>query len=620
MKNLKIYKIIAFYSFVFSCLLGWPSISTGDTITLCWTPPTQTMDGSALSSIDGYRFYSIPSTSALNPSNFTQFSDIPATSTTTGICAGGKTSNTDPAYLPLSPGTYYISVTAYSAGKESPLSLTVTKTIVDSTAPVISGVYSTGVTQTGATISWATDEASDSQAAYGTTTTYGKTSALDSTLSTSHTRTLSGLTHSTKYYYKVMSRDAAGNLGEDGGGFYNFTTASSTDTTAPIISNILASGATASTVNISWLTNEASTSEVEYGATQSYGTTTSDATLVTNHSVTLSGLSNTTTYYFRVNSSDSSGNAASSASRTLRLSNTAPAISSFYSSTTRTQPGYTLSFYAAASDPDGVISNYEWDFDGDGVYDSETGSTASASHAYASAGTYGARVRVTDNSGGTAVSSAVTVYIETAATNLAPTILSFTATPSSGAPPLAVTFSVITDEDSYLTSYEWDFDGNGTFDATTTSSPTAYTYETAGTYSARVRVTDDFDATDSADTDVTVTSTVSVGASAVAGGGGCFIATAAFGSPLDQHVASLRGFRDRYLVNNPAGRVFVSLYYWASPPIAEVISRHEALKMIVRAGLAPVVYAVEHPYMAAIFLSTLVAALLAILRKKASRA
>lgn len=590
-----------------------PKTLYADYASFSWTPPALLMDGTSVSNptISGYRIYYRASAAQ----TYTLLTDFANT---------GQTSSSS-IYLPLSPGTYYFAITAYdSLGNESPYSSEASATVVDTVAPVITGVYSSGAGQTTVTISWATDEASDSQVAYGTTTAYGKTSALDSTLSTSHTRTLSGLTHSTKYYYKAMSRDAAGNLGESTGSpdFYNFTTASSSDNTAPIISNILASNATASTVNISWLTDEASTSEVEYGTSQSYGSTTSDATLVTNHSVTLTGLSSSTTYNFRVNSSDSSGNISRSANRTLRLSNTAPVIGSFYTSATRTQPGYTLVFYAEASDPDGIVSNYEWDFDGDGVYDSETGSTASASHAYSSAGTYSARVRVTDNSGGAVVSSAVTIYAETSTTNQAPTILSFTASPSSGTAPLAVTFSVSTDEDGYLTYYEWDFDGNGTFDATTTSSPTAYTYETAGTYSARVRVTDDFNATAASETTVTVTAPESGGggSSSATSGGGCFIATAAFGSPLDQHVASLRAFRDRYLITNPAGRAFVSLYYRVSPPIAEIIARHEGLKMIVRAALTPVVYSVEHPYGAAVFLSASVAAVIAVLRKKALRA
>jgi len=71
--------------------------------------------------------------------------------------------------------------------------------------------------------------------------------------------------------------------------------------------------------------------------------------------------------------------------------------------------------------------------------------------------------------------------------------------------------------------------------------------------------------------------------------GGCFIATAAYGSSLDNHVDTLRSFRDQYLETNPIGSAFVSLYYKVSPPMADFIEKHPTLKPIVRAGLMPAV-------------------------------
>jgi hypothetical protein len=73
------------------------------------------------------------------------------------------------------------------------------------------------------------------------------------------------------------------------------------------------------------------------------------------------------------------------------------------------------------------------------------------------------------------------------------------------------------------------------------------------------------------------------------GGGGCFIATAAFGSALDPHVGILRDFRDRFLMVNAPGRSFVRFYYSQSPAAASFLERHEGLKAMVRLGLTPVI-------------------------------
>jgi uncharacterized repeat protein (TIGR01451 family) len=75
----------------------------------------------------------------------------------------------------------------------------------------------------------------------------------------------------------------------------------------------------------------------------------------------------------------------------------------------------------------------------------------------------------------------------------------------------------------------------------------------------------------------------------------CFIATAAYGSPLEPHVAALRDFRDRYLQRTGFGRAFIRFYYRHSPPIADIIAAHESLRLLARAVLTPVVLLVVHP-------------------------
>ncbi len=86
----------------------------------------------------------------------------------------------------------------------------------DTTAPTISAVSVGSITTTGATVRWTTSEAASTQIQYGTTTAYGATTALNSSLLTTHAQALTGLAATTTYNFRVLSRDAAGNLATSG--------------------------------------------------------------------------------------------------------------------------------------------------------------------------------------------------------------------------------------------------------------------------------------------------------------------------------------------------------------------------------------------------------------------
>ncbi|MCL4695172.1 MAG: IPT/TIG domain-containing protein, partial [Candidatus Hydrogenedentes bacterium] len=85
------------------------------------------------------------------------------------------------------------------------------------------------------------------------------------------------------------------------------------------------------------------------------------------------------------------------------------------------------------------------------------------------------------------------------------------------------------------------------------------------------------------------------------GGGGlptCFIATAAYGSPLAGKLDTFREFRDAVLLKTAVGAALVDLYYTVSPPLADHIAAHPAIAAAVRLALTPVAWSLESPVLA----------------------
>lgn len=65
----------------------------------------------------------------------------------------------------------------------------------------------------------------------------------------------------------------------------------------------------------------------------------------------------------------------------------------------------------------------------------------------------------------------------------------------------------------------------------------------------------------------------------------CFIATAAYGTPMAADLDLLRGLRDTYLLSNPLGTALVDVYYQVSPPIADLVATNPFLAAIARLGI-----------------------------------
>ena len=120
-----------------------------------------------------------------------------------------------------------------------------------------------------------------------------------------------------------------------------------------------------------------------------------------------------------------------------------------------------------ASD-DGTIAKYEWDFDGQGVFDWSSTQTGDVTYWYTEIGTHLARFRVTNDKGYTRTRG---VTFEITADDIgsqfsAPQTTNVSADPLSGTAPLTVSFTGSgTDSDGSIVSYEWDFNGNGEYDS-----------------------------------------------------------------------------------------------------------------------------------------------------------
>jgi subtilisin-like proprotein convertase family protein len=141
---------------------------------------------------------------------------------------------------------------------------------------------------------------------------------------------------------------------------------------------------------------------------------------------------------------------------------------------------------SGSSDPEGTAITYAWDVDGDNDFDDATG--AAPSVYFATSGAKTIKLRVTDADGATAVTSAVLNVLPTTPPNAT---ISATPNPVVAGSPVAFDASGSSDPDGTVVGYEWDLDGNGSFETQGGASPVAgRAYPNATVISVGVRVTD----------------------------------------------------------------------------------------------------------------------------------
>lgn len=155
----------------------------------------------------------------------------------------------------------------------------------------------------------------------------------------------------------------------------------------------------------------------------------------------------------------------------------------------------TVSFNGTlSSDPDGSIVNYEWDWTNDGSYDA-TGSEPT--HQYPDYGSYSVKLRVTDNEGGTDTCTGWVIFTNTPPTAVITTPIYYD----------NLTVTVYADEssdpDGSIVEYAWDWTNDGVYDSYGITK--VHTYSSNGTYSIKLRVTDDEGAEDTDIVTITVT-------------------------------------------------------------------------------------------------------------------
>lgn len=195
------------------------------------------------------------------------------------------------------------------------------------TPPVISNIASSGITSSAATITWTTDVSSDSQVDYGTTTSYGSSSAVNSTLTTSHSVPLSGITANTLYHYRVKS-SSNGNLAVSADNSFTTIATPPADTTAPTVPlGVTATAISSSQINLSWTVStdtDNTSAQISYTIYRGGIQITTTAAGATSYSDT--ALSASTAYSYTISASDPAGNtsAQSTAASATTQTNSPP--------------------------------------------------------------------------------------------------------------------------------------------------------------------------------------------------------------------------------------------------------------------------------------------------------
>jgi hypothetical protein len=165
---------------------------------------------------------------------------------------------------------------------------------------LISGVETSSLGETSATVAWMTDLPSDSQVEYGDSINLGGETVINSALTTNHSVSISGLTPDTNYIFRVKSKPlgASAPIVSD---LHEFSTLITPIfvTTPAVITSVSSNGVTTTSANVSWTTDVSTTGNIEYGLTTGYGEVATSPMDKTSHTVSLPDLESGAIYHFR---------------------------------------------------------------------------------------------------------------------------------------------------------------------------------------------------------------------------------------------------------------------------------------------------------------------------------
>jgi len=289
-----------------------------------------------------------------------------------------------------------------------------------------------------------------------------------------------------------------------------------------------------------------------------------------------------------------------------------PPLASFYTSPQLPTTGAAVSFISQSSDPDGDVLTYSWTRDGSAL--NECANQPSCNWYNPTAGTHIVTLIVNDGKGGqTPFQTQVNVTVGPSPSPsptpvppapVPPTPVPPTPTPTptpvpgaNNTPNAAFTFdppqpqvgqnvqviSQSTDADGDKLSYSWYLDGQLLAQQ---SGRAQWKWKVpSGGHVMQLEVKDGRGGRDTVSRKIKGADADDSKKKWKIGPFSCFIATAAYGSETAAELDTLRAFRDRVLVKSGPGRWAVDTYYRLSPPLAEYIAAHEAVRTIVRERL-----------------------------------